>query len=235
MTATGSVRRAGGDVREPSEGRYNPSVPRGRFITFEGVEGSGKTTQVAALARYLTARGASVLATREPGGTALGERLRDVLLDPASDPVPLAELLMLEAARSQLVARVVLPALDAGTWVLSDRFSDSSLAYQGAARGLGKERVRALNEAACVGAVPDRTLVLDLPVDQALARARARASTTAANRRFEDEAFEFHRRVAVAFRDLAAEEPERVVLVDASGGPEAVHERVLAALAGMLP
>jgi dTMP kinase len=210
-------------------------VPRGRVITFEGVEGSGKTTQVATLSRFLVAQGASVLATREPGGTALGERLRDVLLDPVSDPVPLAELLMLEAARSQLVARVVVPALDAGTWVLSDRFSDSSLAYQGVARGLGRERVRALNEAACGGLVPDRTLVLDLAVEEALGRARTRASTTAANRRFEDEAFEFHRRVALAFRELATEEPNRVVLVDASGSPDQVHERVLTALAGILP
>ncbi|MEW6338609.1 MAG: dTMP kinase [Acidobacteriota bacterium] len=210
-------------------------MPRGRFITFEGVEGSGKTTQVAALGRFLAARGVSVHATREPGGTALGERLRDVLLDPASDPIPLAELLMLEAARSQLVNRVVLPALDAGDWVLSDRFSDSSLAYQGAARGLGWERVRALNEAACGGLAPDRTLVLDLPVEEALARARSRVSTTAANRRFEDEALGFHRRVARAFRDLAVEEPERVVVVDASGTAEEVHEAVLAALAGMLP
>jgi dTMP kinase len=210
-------------------------MPRGRFVTFEGVEGTGKTTQLGLLADYLSRRGVAAVATREPGGTPLGERLRGLLLDPAGSPVPLAELLMLEAARAQLVARVVEPALAAGRWVLSDRFADSSLAYQGGARRLAPATVRRLNVLACGDTVPDRTIVLELPVEEALARARRRPSTTAANRRFEDEALVFHRAVARAYRNLARHEPARVRLVDGSGTPEQVHERIVAAVADLLP
>ncbi len=210
-------------------------MPRGRLVTFEGVEGSGKTTQIELLARHLKERGAVVATTREPGGTRLGELLRDLLLDPASSPVPLAELMLLEAARAQLVAQVVAPAIASGHWVLSDRFSDSSLAYQGAARGLGGDVVRQLNTLACGGVVPDRTLTLDLPVASALARARRRPSTTADNRRFEDEELAFHEIVACAYRELAAREPLRVALIDATGTPEDVHRRVLDRLADILP
>lgn len=209
-------------------------MSRGRFVTFEGVEGTGKTTQLGLLADALTRRGLDVVETREPGGTPLGERLRGLLLDPAGDPVALAELLMLEAARAQLVARVVEPALAGGRWVLSDRFADSSLAYQGGARRLAPATVRRLNALACGDTVPDRTIVLALPVEEALARARRRPTTTAANRRFEDEAMAFHRAVARAYRDLARREPARVRLVDGSGTPAQVHERVLAALADLL-
>jgi dTMP kinase len=210
-------------------------MPRGRFVTFEGVEGTGKTTQLGLLADYLSRRGVATVATREPGGTPLGERLRGLLLDPAGDPVALAELLMLEAARAQLVARVVAPALAAGRWVLSDRFADSSLAYQGGARRLAPATVRRLNALACGDTVPDRTIVLELPVEVALARARRRPTTTAANRRFEDEAMVFHRAVARAYRNLARREPSRVRLVDGSGTPAQVHERVVAAVADLLP
>lgn len=207
----------------------------GTFITFEGIEGSGKSTQVALLVRFLEARGADVLTTREPGGTRVGERVRDILLDPASDPVPLSELFLLEAARSQLVARVIAPALAGGRFVVSDRFADSSAAYQGSARSLGAEVVAALNATACGAVVPTRTVVLELAVETALARARSRASTTADNSRFEDEALEFHRRVAAGYREVARREPGRVRLVDASGSPHQVHERVLAVLADLLP
>jgi dTMP kinase len=210
-------------------------MPRGFFVTFEGVEGTGKTTQLGLLADYLARRGVAAVATREPGGTPLGERLRGLLLDPAGDPVALAELLMLEAARAQLVARVVEPALAAGRWVLSDRFADSSLAYQGGARRLAPGTVRRLNALACGDTVPDRTIVLELPVEVALARARRRPTTTAANRRFEDEAMAFHRAVARAYRALARREPARVCLVDGSGTPAQVHERVVAAVADLLP
>lgn len=210
-------------------------MPRGRFITFEGIEGSGKSTQVGRLVAALRARQARVVTAREPGGTPLGERLRDVLLDPSADPVPLAELFMLEAARAQLVQRVIAPALAQGATVICDRFADSSRAYQGVARGLGVADVAALNAVACGGVWPDRTLVLDLPVRLALKRARSRPSTQASNRRFEDEVEAFHEAVCRAFRELAAAEPSRVVLVDAAGTPEAVHERVMAALAGLLP
>jgi dTMP kinase len=207
---------------------------RGRFITFEGIEGSGKTTQIELLIPALEARGLIVRRTREPGGTALGERLRDVLLDPACSPTPLAELLILEAARAELVASVIAPAVRAGEWVISDRFADSSLAYQGSARGLGWPTVSTLNELACGTTRPDLTVVLDLDVGDALPRARSRASTTAANSRFEDEDLAFHQSVAVAFRSLAAAFPERVVLLDATGSPDQVHARVLAAVLGLL-
>ena len=222
----------------PREGQaptdYNAPVS-GVFITFEGIEGSGKSTQVALLARHLEGRGVAVVTTREPGGTRLGERVRDILLDPASDPVPLSELFLLEAARAQLVARVIAPALREGKVVLSDRFADSSSAYQGAARGLGHTVVTALNEAACGTTVPARTILLVLEVEPALERARSRPSTTASNRRFEDEALAFHRLVAAGYRDMARREPARVRVVDGAGTPEVVHRRVLAALAGLLP
>lgn len=220
--------------RRAGSPRYNPRV-RGVFITFEGIEGSGKSTQVGLLVRFLQARGADVLTTREPGGTRLGERVRDILLDPASDPVPLSELFLLEAARAQLVARVIAPALAAGRVVVSDRFADSSSAYQGTARALGAAVVATLNAAACGEVVPTRTLVLDLDVEVAVARARERATTTSDNSRFEDEAMAFHRQVAAGYREVALREPVRVRLLDASGSPEQVHERVLAELADLLP
>ena len=202
----------------------------GRLITFEGIEGCGKTTQLRLLARFLEDSGFSVVTTREPGGTALGERVRDLLLDPRLMPVALGELFLLEAARSQVVAEVIRPALDAGKVVLADRFADSSVAYQAGARGLDRGAVERLNAMACAGVVPDRTLVFDLDVELALARARRRPGTTADNRRFEDEEISFHRAVAAAYRDLARREPGRVALVDASGTPEVVHARAAAAV-----
>lgn len=210
-------------------------MPQGRFITFEGVEGSGKTTQIEMLVVALRARGCDVLTTREPGGTVLGERLRELLLHPDSDPVPLAELFMLEAARAQLTERVILPAIAAGRFVVADRYADSSLAYQAAARGIEWESVERLNRAACSDLVPDRTLVLDLPVETALGRARTRTTTNAGNRRFEDEALAFHGTVAAAYRRLARAEPGRVRIVPASGPPEDVHARVVAELLDLLP
>jgi dTMP kinase len=210
-------------------------VERGRFITFEGIEGCGKSTQLLLLAAHLKRRGVTVVTTREPGGTPLGEQVRDVLLDPRLTPIPLVELFLLEAARAQLVATVIAPALESGKFVLSDRFADSSLAYQGGARRLPRATVVRLNALACAGVVPDRTLVFDLDVELALGRARERPSTGPDNRRFEDEALAFHRAVAEAYRELARSEPGRVSIVDARGTPEAVHERTLAALAGVLP
>ncbi len=230
--ATGFRRAAG--PRRSGVPRYNPRV-HGVFITFEGIEGSGKSTQVALLVHFLTARGADVLTTREPGGTRLGERVRDILLDPVSDPVALSELFLLEAARAQLVTTVIAPALAAGRIVVSDRFADSSAAYQGTARALGADVVTTLNRVACGAVVPTRTLVLDLPVEVAITRARSRVTTTQDNRRFEDEALAFHRRVASGYREVARREPERVHLVDASGTPQQVHERVVAELAELLP
>lgn len=207
----------------------------GHFVSFEGVEGCGKSTQLALLAGHLRSRGAAVLTTREPGGTPLGEALRAVLLDPDYQPTAVAELCILEAARNQLVTTVIAPALARGEWVLADRFADSSQAYQGTARGLGHDTVSALNALACGNTWPERTLVFDLDVDEALQRARQRPSTTISNRRFEDEALPFHRAVAAGFRELARREPGRVRLVDAAGTPEQVFARVLASLTDILP
>jgi dTMP kinase len=209
-------------------------VSVGRLITFEGIEGCGKTTQLRLLARRLEDSGLAVVTTREPGGTALGERVRVLLLDPLLVPVAVGELFLLEAARSQVVAEVIRPALDAGKFVLSDRFADSSVAYQAGARGIDRAAVEQLNALACAGIVPDRTLVFDLDVELALARARHRPSTTAANRRFEDEAICFHRAVAAAYHDLARREPNRVVLVDATGTAEEVHARAVTAVGDLI-
>ncbi len=210
-------------------------MSRGRLITFEGIEGCGKSTQAQLLLRRLTERGCPVVTTREPGGTQLGERIRDLLLDPGLAPTAVGELFLLEAARSQVVAEVVAPALAAGAYVLSDRFADSSVAYQAGARGIDRAVVERLNALACAGVVPDRTLVFDIDVALALSRARSRLSTNAGNRRFEDEALHFHQAVAAAYRELAAREPGRVVLVDASGTEDQVGARTLAAVADLLP
>ncbi len=207
----------------------------GRLITFEGVEGCGKSTQLLLLARHLQRRGIAFVTTREPGGTALGERVRELLLDPRLVPAPAAELFLFEAARAQVVAEIIKPALLAGSTVLSDRFADSSLAYQGGARGIPAATVARLNDLACDGLVPDRTLVFDLDVELAFGRARRRPTTTADNRRFEDEATAFHQAVAEAYRDLARREPARVAVVDARGTPEEVHERTKAAVADLFP
>jgi len=207
----------------------------GRLVTFEGIEGSGKTTQLHLLAEYLRRREVAVVTTREPGGTPLGERIRALLLDPNLKPTPVAELFLLEAARAQLVATVIGPALREGAFVVSDRFADSSLAYQGEARALGGEMVARLNATACGAVAPDRTLVFDLDVSIALSRARSRASTTATNRRFEDEEVAFHRAVAHAYLDLAKRDPGRVRVVDAAGTRDEVFRRTLASLDGVLP
>lgn len=207
----------------------------GIFVSFEGIEGCGKSTQLSLLAQELQRRGVKVVTTREPGGTPLGEEIRALLLNPAFSPTPWAELFLLEAARAQLVATVIRPGLEEGAWVLADRFSDSSLAYQAGGRGLPWAQVRALNRMATGGLVPHRTLVLTLPVSQALTRARNRASTQASNRRFEDEAEAFHRRVARAFQRLATQEPQRVRMVDGRGSPSQVHARVLKELSELLP
>jgi dTMP kinase len=212
-----------------------PPVGQGVFVSFEGVEGCGKSTQLSLLARKLQEQGLEVVTTREPGGTPLGEEIRALLLNPAFRPTPWAELLLLEAARAQLVEEVIRPALARGAWVLCDRYADSSLAYQGAGRGLAWEQVRQLNALATGGLFPHRTLVLVVSLREALARARRRPSTHAGNRRFEDEAEAFHERVALAFQQLAQEEPERVRLVNGRGRPSLVHQRVLKALKDLLP
>ena len=204
----------------------------GRFITLEGGEGVGKSTQLGALAGALRARGLDVLTTREPGGSPGAEAIRSLLLDgPDEGWGPEAEALLFAAARTDHLDKVIRPALQAGRWVLSDRFVDSSLAYQGVAGGLGLEAVRRINGFGIGAWFPDRTLVLVSPEGAARARSRDRDGSDRIGRR----SAEYHRAVEAGFRTIAAEEPDRVRLVNASGTPETVTARLLAAIADLLP
>jgi dTMP kinase len=205
---------------------------RGKFITLEGGEGVGKSTQVKALADALRKRGLDVLLTREPGGSPGAEAVRELLLGGTEDRWGArAEALLFAAARADHVEKTIRPALEAGRWVLSDRFVDSSLAYQGGAGGLGIETVREINAFGIDGWYPDRTLILML--DEGSDRARARDSGV--SDRIGSRPEDYHRKVDAAFRIIAAEEPERVQLVDASGATEQVTERLIDAIADLLP
>jgi len=205
---------------------------RGKFISLEGGEGVGKSTQVKALAEALRSRGIEVLVTREPGGSAGAEAIRELLLGGSEDRWDArAEVLLFAAARADHVDRAIRPALEAGKWVISDRFADSSLAYQGGAGGLGIETVRTINAFAVDGWFPDRSLVLSL--DEGAERAKARDGEDAD--RIGGRPDDYHRKVEAAFRIIVAEEPERVKLIDASGAPEEVTARLLDAIADLLP
>lgn len=211
-------------------------MPKGKFITFEGGEGCGKSTQVQRLKAALERKGISVLLTREPGGTRLAEQIRSLLKDEAEDPpCDRAELLLFLAARAQLVKNVIRPALAAGTWVVSDRFSDSTLAYQGYGRGLSLDVIRAANDFACEGLKPDRTILLDVDPVTSQARMRGReASTNTKADRIERAGDDFHARLRKGFLELAAAEPSRIVTIDASGTEDDVWERVWKSLTHML-
>jgi len=193
--------------------RESRVVTRGRFLTFEGIEGSGKTTQMQRAAEWLASRGRAVLTTREPGGTALGRRLREALLHTRGNVEPVAELLLMVADRRQHLVELIEPALAAGTDVLCDRYIDSSRAYQGAGRGLGEKTVDALHRRFCPR-VPDRTYLFDCPVEVSLSRVAKRRG--ASYDRFETEDREFHRKVRAAYRRRARMEPKRFVVIDAS-------------------
>jgi dTMP kinase len=195
------------------------------LITVEGLDGAGKTTLIAALARELEVRGAPVLVLREPGGVEVSERIRALLADPALEIDPRAEALLYAAARAQLVAEQLRPLLEAGDTVLLDRFVDSSLAYQGAGRRLGVEEIRALNEFGTGGLRPDRTLLLRIDPAAGLARISDRPAD-----RLEREDGGFFAAVAAAYDELAAAEPDRIAVIDASQPPEAVLADALAAL-----
>ena len=201
----------------------------GKFITFEGGEGCGKSTQVVRLAAALEERGLKVLLTREPGGTRLSELIRTLLKDEAEDPpVDRAELLLFLAARAQLVRNVIAPALEAGTWVISDRFSDSTVAYQGYGRGLPVDFVRAANDFACEGLRPDLTFLLDLDPETAERRMRGReAATNTSADRIERAGSGFHARLRKGFLELAAADAPRFSVVDASKSPDEVASVVL--------
>jgi len=203
----------------------------GRFITLEGGEGVGKSTQLRALAAALRGHGLDVIETREPGGSPGAEAIRNLLLHD-QHWTPKAEALLFAAARSDHVERTIRPALEAGKWVVCDRFVDSSIAYQGGAGGLGFETVRGLHRVGSDGFLPDRTLLLQLPESEAESRAHSRDIQGAdlIGGRGPD----YHRSVAQAFVALAEEEPDRFRAIDASGGAEAVTARLLAALEDLL-
>jgi dTMP kinase len=189
----------------------------GLFVTFEGGEGSGKSTQLARLAVRLRARGLDPLVTREPGGTPLAEGIRELLLDPARRPGPMSEALLMEAARADLVAGLLRPALDAGRVVLCDRYDDSTLAYQGGGRGLEPGLLAALNRAATGGLKPGLTLLYDVPTGVGLAR---RGSAEGDTNRLDREPADFHDRVRRRYLELAAAEPARWVVLDATATPD---------------
>lgn len=212
-------------------------MKRGIFITFEGLDGAGKTTQLRRLAAMLEGEGHTVVTLRQPGGTRLGDRIRGVLLDSKSEAefgeiAPAAEMALMFADRAQSLHQIILPALQRGEIVLCDRYTDSSETYQGAGRGLGVERVLAMHKAACDNVQPDLTLLLLPPLEASLTRARRRNDRHAKQHgtdenRFEREGEEFYRRVYEQYRTIAAREPQRVVLLDQPGTIDEIGTQIL--------
>ncbi len=202
----------------------------GTFITFEGIDGSGKSTQLRLLGNFLKANGCDALLTREPGGTQLGLRLRAALLDAAEEVDPLTELLVFAADRAQHVRRLVRPALDAGRLVISDRYADATVAYQGAGRGFSTELISQIVQLATEGLKPDLTLLFDLTIEESTGRTARRStgkSTTRITRdRLDIEHDDFHARVRDAYLQIALAEPERVKLIDTSGPVEQTQTRL---------
>ena len=202
----------------------------GTFITFEGIDGSGKSTQLRLLGNFLKANGCDALLTREPGGTQLGLRLRAALLDAAEEVDPLTELLVFAADRAQHVRRLVRPALDAGRLVISDRYADATVAYQGAGRGFSPKLISQIVQLATEGLKPDLTLLFDLTIEESTNRTARRSTGKTATRitrdRLDIEHADFHERVRDAYLEIAAAEPDRVKVIDTSGPVEATQERV---------
>jgi dTMP kinase len=211
-------------------------MPRGYFITFEGLDGSGKTTQLRRLAATLEAEGHTVVTLRNPGGTALGDRIRSVLLDSKSEaalgPIaPAAEMSLMFADRAQSIAEIILPALAAGSIVLCDRYTDSSEAYQGGGRQLGSERILAMHAAACDNLQPDLTILLLPSLESSLKRARRRNQRHVERQgtdenRFEREPDDFYRRIYDKYKEIAAREPHRVVIIDRNDSIEEIQTRI---------
>lgn len=201
------------------------------FITFEGVEGCGKSTQILHLKQYLEEQGIAPMVTREPGGTAISEAIRELLLDPERrEMAPETELLLYAAARAQHVSERILPVLQAGQFVLCDRFFDSTTAYQGYGRGMSLELLATLQSIATRGCEPGLTLLLDLPAEAGLARTRNRGRSD----RMEQEALEFHGRVRNGFLEIAAQSPDRITIIDASESEAKVAEAVRACVVPLL-
>lgn len=214
------------------------SPRRGRFITFEGLDGTGKSTQLTLLAEYLQKRGFEVVATRNPGGTQIGERVRSILLDSrTSGLTALAEMGLMFADRAQHVEQVILPALARGKFVLCDRYTDSSEAYQGYGRGLGSETILAMHRLLCRDLWPELTILLQFGLESSLARARSRNQKQIEvkqqdENRFEREDREFYARVAHGYAEIARREVHRVVAIDATGQIESSHKQIVKALEG---
>lgn len=207
----------------------------GFFISFEGIEGSGKSTQVSLLAQALCNQGHEVVVTREPGGTPLGQTLRRLLLEPSASPLaPGAEVLMMLADRAQHVQEVIVPALGAGKIVISDRFVDSTTAYQGYGRGIDLDLLARLNAFACGGCLPTLTVLLDLQVAEGLRRAGQRRSGAGAADHFEAESVAFHERVRTGFLEVARTNPERVRVLDAARPVDVIHQDILAVVQARL-
>jgi dTMP kinase len=205
---------------------------RGRFITLEGGEGAGKSTQIRLLAEALTAQGKMVVTTREPGGTEGAEAIRALLLSGGGDKWNDAtEALLFAAARADHVAKLIIPALERGAWVLCDRFLDSTRAYQGGAGGLSDEDILALHRIGSGGLLPDRTLLLDLPVEEGARRAASRSATPD---RMGAKPPAYYARVAARFQEMAAQEPGRFRVISAGGAPEEVAARLMSALGDLL-
>jgi len=208
---------------------------RGKFITFEGLDGTGKSTQMRKLATALGEAGFKVVETREPGGTATGERIRRVLLDSSTGGLsPLAEMALMFASRAQHIAEVILPALDHGQIVLCDRFTDSTEAYQGSGRKLGSDSVLELHRVLCAGLQPDLTLLLDSDPAMSVGRARrrnrrarSRSRSRGDENRFEQETRAFFARVREGYHAISVREPERVLVIDARGTPAQTHQRIM--------
>jgi len=215
------------------DGHVSKSAERGKLITFEGLDGCGKSTQLEKLAAVLRAEGIDVLTTREPGGTEIGERIRAVLLDSRTAGLDaMAEMALMFASRAQQLAQVIVPALERGTWVLCDRFTDSTEAYQGGGRQLGSDAVLQLHRVLCRNIWPDLTILMDSEVDHSVKRARRRNKAAASGdqadeNRFERESKAFFTRVQQAFREIARREPQRMVLVDARPPAEVVHPEIV--------
>jgi dTMP kinase len=219
-------------------------MPRGYFITFEGLDGSGKTTQLRKLAAHLSNAGRSVVTLRQPGSTPLGDRLRSVLLDSRSESslgaiAPLAEMALMFGDRAQAIARVIAPALESGTVVLCDRFTDSSEAYQGFGRELGSERILAMHTAVCNNLQPDLTLLLLPPLEASLPRARRRNQRATQKNgsdegRFEGQSAEFYARVHAGYQHIATREPNRVITIG-EGSIDEIAARIITIVDERLP
>ncbi len=204
---------------------------RGKFITIEGTDGSGKSTQIELLMDYLRKKGADVIFTREPGGTQISEKIREIILDvDNSEMTGITEALLYAAARSQHVEEKIIPAIEAGKIIICDRFVDSSIAYQGAARGLGAEKIMGINEAALHGIMPDMTLFFDLSPEKGILRKKNERALD----RLEKEKMDFHEKVYEGYKNLCKKYPERIKPIDADRSIDEVHSEVIEVIDGLL-